>query len=383
MKNVEHPVSFRETWAEISLGAVSHNAALFKSNIKERCRLMAVVKANGYGHGAIEVAQAALAAGADYLGVAILDEALKLRTAGVEQPILVLGYTPPFAVETAVRNRVALTVFSEPVLDEMIACTERLHMHADMHLKIDTGMTRIGVATNAEALTLAQKALSSTFVRLEGLFTHFADADRPDSSYTRRQYERFSAVVQFLESHHIHVPIKHCCNSAAAMLYPEMHEDMIRVGIALYGLHPSAAVQHPDFPLRQAMQLKTKIAALKNVPKDQPVSYGCTYIPDRDIVTATIPIGYADGLSRQMSNKGYAIIRSQRVPIIGKVCMDQAMLNVTNVADVQVGDEVILFGGSEDAEDAFISIDEVAAHMNTINYEVVCLIGSRVPRVCV
>lgn len=376
----ELSAGFRETWAEVSLDAVSHNTALFKSSLREGCRLMAVVKANGYGHGAAPVAKAALAAGADYLAVAILDEALTLRSAGIEQPILILGYTPPSAVREVVRNRIAVTVFSEPVLDEVIGWAERLQLPADIHLKIDTGMTRIGVSSKEEALALAQKAQSSPFVRLEGLFTHFAAADHPAPDYTRLQYERFDACARFLEDHRIQVPIKHICNSAAAMRYPELHADMVRVGIALYGLLPSDAARHPAYPLRQAMHLKTRVAALKHVPKGQPVGYGCTYIPGDDIVMATIPIGYADGLSRQLSNKGFALVRNRRVPMIGNVCMDQAMLNVTSVPEIRIGDEVILFGGSDDG---FIEIDEVAAHMNTINYEVVCLIGSRVPRVYV
>ncbi|MEX2460256.1 MAG: alanine racemase [Paenibacillaceae bacterium] len=376
--STENPISYRDTWAEVSLDAISHNTNLFKSNMKESCLLMAVVKANGYGHGAIEVAQTAITAGADYIGVAILDEALQLRAAGIDKPILVLGYTPPFSVKTAIQNGIALTVFSEQVLDEIIACTEQLQHKARIHLKIDTGMTRIGLTSKEEALSLAKKTCSSRFVILEGIFTHFADVDSLDPSYTLQQFRLFNSYIQFLESNKIEVPIKHCCNSAAAIHFPQMHEDMIRVGIALYGLRPSANVQHPNFPLEQAMQLKTKISAIKHVPKGQPVSYGCTFKPKEDCITATIPIGYADGLSRQLSNKGFALVNHTRVPIIGRVCMDQTMLNVSSVSNVQIGDEVILFGGSKES---YLSIDEVASQMDTINYEVVCLIGQRVPRV--
>jgi alanine racemase len=378
LETSESRMSYRETWAEVSLDAISHNTHLFKTKMKESCLLMAVVKANGYGHGAIEIAKTALAAGADYLGVAILDEALQLRAAGIDKPILVLGYTPSFSVKAAVQNGIALTVFSEQVLDEIIACTEQLQQKARVHLKIDTGMTRIGLTSKEEALSLAKKTCSSRFVILEGIFTHFADADSLDPSYTLQQFGIFNTFIQFLETNKIEVPIKHCCNSAAAIHFTQMHLDMIRVGIALYGLRPSADVQHADFALEQAMHLKTRISAIKHISKGQPVSYGCTYKPEQDSVTATIPIGYADGLSRQLSNKGCALLNHTRVPIVGRVCMDQTMLNVTSVSNVQIGDEVVLFGGSQES---FLSIDEVASHMNTINYEVVCLIGQRVPRV--
>ncbi len=371
-------VSYRETWAEVSLDAIRHNTFLFKFGLRGTCRLMAVVKANGYGHGSIEVAKAAISAGADYLGVALVDEALQLREAGIDIPILVLGYTAPFAVKTSILNRISLTVFSEQVLDEIIACTEELQLTARIHLKIDTGMSRIGITCHEEALSLARKAVSSKFVILEGVFTHMANADSKDSSYTRHQFQLFQSFIQRFEDHNIHIPIKHACNSATAIQYPEMRLDMIRVGIALYGLHPSAEVRHPGFPLKQAMHLKTKISTIKPIQGGQPVGYGCTFVPKEECITATIPIGYADGLSRQLSNQGTALVHNKRVPIIGKVCMDQTMLDVTSIPAAQTGDEVILFGGSQEA---FISIDEVAAAMNTINYEVVCLIGERVPRV--
>lgn len=373
-------VSSRDTWAEVSLGAIRHNASLFKSSLKDACRFMAVVKANGYGHGSIAVAKAAISAGADYLGVALVDEAIRLRDAGIDVPILVLGYTAPYAVMKAIQHQVSLTVFSEQVLDEIIVCTEEIKQPARIHLKIDSGMTRIGVTSHEEALSLARKAVSSRFVKLEGLFTHFADADSIDPSYTQRQFQRFQAFIRRLEDHGIRIPLKHACNSAAAMQYPDMHLDMVRVGIALYGLYPSSEVRHPGYPLKPAMQLKTRISSLKRVPAGQSVGYGRTFIPQNECLIATVPIGYADGLSRQLSNRGAALVRNRRIPIVGKVCMDQTMLNATSVPSAQIGDEVILFGGSAEA---FLSIDEVAEAMNTINYEVVCLIGERVPRIYV
>ncbi|MGG6310919.1 alanine racemase [Paenibacillus macerans] len=373
-------IGYRDTWAEISLAAIAHNTRLFRKQAAEGSRLMAVVKANGYGHGAVESARAAINAEAEYLGVALVDEALQLREAGISQPILVLGYTPPRGVETAVRHGITLSVYTDEVLQEAIACAKRQRRQARIHLKLDTGMTRIGLPSAGAVIEMAGKAAAAApSILLEGLFTHFADADGPDPEFTRQQFARFCACIDALAVRGIHIPIKHCCNSAAAMRFPEMHLDMIRVGIALYGLHPSERLRLPEYPLRQAMQLKTKIAALHRIEPGRTVGYSRTYRAPSERITATIPIGYADGLSRALSNRGYAMVRRQRVPIIGRICMDQAMLDVTAVKGVQTGDEVALFGGTKASEG--ISIDEVAGWMNTVNYEVVCMIGQRVPRI--
>ncbi|MFD0679184.1 MULTISPECIES: alanine racemase [unclassified Paenibacillus] len=373
-------ISYRDTWVEISLDAIIHNAKTFKSSLHEKCRFMAVVKADGYGHGAVEVASAAISAGADYLGVAFLDEALQLRNAGIDGPILILGYTPLHSVETAIKHDITMTVFSADVLEEVIVCSKRLQHYARIHLKIDTGMSRVGVSTIEEAFMLASKTVSSRFVSLEGMFTHFADADNEDQSYTRQQFQLFNYFIDELEKRHIHIPIKHCCNSAAAMKTPEMHLNMVRIGISLYGLLPSEQLRSDRHPILQAMGFKTKISALKTVPANHPVSYGCTFKPNKDSRIATIPVGYADGLSRLLSNKGYVLVHGQRVPIIGRICMDQTMIDVTSVSHVLVGDEVTLFGWSEES---LLPVDELADCMNTINYEVVCSIGKRVPRVYV
>jgi len=373
-------LSCRDTWAEISLDAITHNVSLFRRQAAAACRMMAVVKADGYGHGAVQAAIAAKAGGADYLGVALLDEALRLREAGIKLPILVLGYTPPSAVDLAVRHDITLTVFSEEVLRELAARAELRRKPARIHLKLDTGMSRIGLTSTEDVIKIVrQAAVYSPYVVLEGLFTHFADADGSDPGFTERQYEQFVSCIQALESQGLSIPLKHCCNSAAAMRFPYMHLDMIRVGIAMYGLHPSDHTRLPNYPLREAMQLKTKIAALRRIGEGDTVSYGRTFRADGDRVIATVPIGYADGLSRSLSNRGSAVVRNRRVPIAGRVCMDQTMLDVTSLPDVSVGDTVILIGGEQGKES--IPVNEVAALMNTVNYETVCLIGQRVPRV--
>jgi alanine racemase len=370
--------SYRDTWAEISINAIKHNTSQFKKYIGESVNLMAVVKADGYGHGAVRVARAAVEEGTDYLAVAILDEAIELREAGISKPILVLGYTPVRSIRQAIIAGVDLTVFSEDVLDEIIFQSEEIQKTVSIHLKVDTGMTRIGTQTREEALNLAAKAVESKFVFLKGIFTHFANADSEDSSFTLQQFERFRGVISFLDSKGISIPLKHCCNTAGTMNFPEMHLDMVRIGIGLYGLYPDSSLMEHPISLKQAMTLKTKIAALRRVPKSQPISYGCTYTPSVERLIASLPIGYADGLSRSLSNCGQFLLQGHKVLVAGRVCMDQTMIDVTNVPSCQQGDEVIIFGGNDKA---FQSIDEIALLMGTINYEVVCLIGKRVPRI--
>ncbi|WP_043933233.1 alanine racemase [Bacillus sp. EB01] len=370
--------SYRDTWAEISLEAITYNTEQFKKHIGENVKLMAVVKADGYGHGSVRVAKAALLAGAEYLAVALLDEALELRQAGINEPILVLGHTPARSVKKAILANIELTVFSEETLQEIINQSREMKRSVAVHLKIDTGMTRIGVQTKEEALALAKMCESGDNVLLKGIFTHFANADSEDPSYTAKQFSQFQMVVSFLEKHKIDIPFKHCCNTAATMSFPSMHLDMVRVGIGLYGLYPDASLKKRIVTLKQAMTLKTKIASLKIVPANQPISYGCTFLPPKESVIATLPIGYADGLSRLLSNRGQFLVKGQKAPIVGRVCMDQTMIDVTDIPSCQFDDEAVIFGQNGNA---FQEIDEIARLMSTINYEVVCLVGKRVPRV--
>ncbi|WP_129728040.1 alanine racemase [Ectobacillus funiculus] len=372
--------SYRDTWAEISLCDIEENMTQFREFVQKHTKLMAVVKADGYGHGAIEVAKAVIRAGASYLGVAILDEALQLRGAGISHPIIVLGYTPVRSVATAISANITLTVFNDEVLEEVIQQSTMQQQTACIHLKVDTGMSRIGVTSAAEALMLAQKAISAPFIKLEGIFTHFANADAMDKSYTYKQFHTFLQIIEVLKQHNIEIPLKHCCNSAAAMRFPEMHLDMVRIGIALYGLCPDVSLREHPIKLKQAMSLKMKIAAVKTVPPWQPISYGCTSIHEEKRQIATLPIGYADGISRSLSNQGGVLVQESFAPITGRICMDQMMIDVTHLLGCQPGEEAVLFGRSGYA---FQSIDTIADIMGTIHYEVVCLIGKRVPRVYV
>ncbi|MEJ9232470.1 alanine racemase [Peribacillus butanolivorans] len=370
--------SYRDTWADVSLEAIKHNVQQFRQYVRRSTKLMAVVKADAYGHGAAEIAQTAVQSGADYLAVALLDEALELRKSGISQPILVLGYTPVRSIKKAISKNITLTVFSHDVLDEIILQAGQSKQDVSIHLKVDSGMSRIGVTSEKDALGLAQKAINSPFVYLEGIFTHFANSDSEDPSYTHEQFTRFMSLVGTILKKNIHIPIKHCCNSAATMNFPSMHLDMVRVGIALYGLYPDVSLKGHSIQLQQAMSLKTKIAALKKVPASQPISYGCTFAPSCDSVIATLPIGYADGVSRHLSKRGKVLTRGQTAPVVGRICMDQMMIDVTHIANSSLGDEVTLFGHNQQA---FHSIDDIASLVGTINYEVVCLIGKRVPRV--
>lgn len=374
MKNV----SYRDTWVEISLDAIQANVKAFKNHIRKNSKMLAVVKADGYGHGAVEVAKTAIKAGADYLGVALLDEAIELRNAGIHESILVFGYTNPASVEEALKNNITLTVFDIDTLQAIALAAEALQKKAKIHFKIDTGMARIGVTTKEEALELMEKTMSN-LIEVEGIFTHFADADNIDDSYTRKQFTKFLEVTSFLKEKGYEILIKHCCNSAATISFPEMHLDMCRVGVSMYGLYPSEHMRE-KIKLTQAMTFKTKPIMIKKVKKGHPISYGRTYRPEHLATVATLPVGYADGLSRQLSNRGNMTVKGVQVPIVGRICMDQTMIDVTKVEHITETDVVTIFG---DANQGYISLDEVAGLLQTIHYEIVCLIGKRVPRMYV
>ena len=368
--------SYRDTWAEVSLDAIEQNIKAFRNYIQPQSKLMAVVKADAYGHGAVEVAKSAIDAGADYLAVALLDEAIQLRQAGIRFPVLVLGYTVPEAAEEAIRNDITLTVYTQDVAESIEKAADKLGETTRIHIKIDSGMNRIGIKTKAGALDLIQ-SIQSQHVIVEGIFTHFADADNPDPTYTMKQFEYFTKLIDYLEKHNISIPIQHCCNSAGTIAYPKMHLDMVRVGVSLYGLYPSDHLQS-KISLRQAMSFKTKPVMIKTVEANQPISYGCTFSPESQSKIATIPVGYADGFSRSLSNKGNVTVHGVRVPIVGRICMDQAMIDVTGIEELNQNDVITIFG---DPHDGYISMKEVADQMNTIHYETACLIGRRVPRV--
>jgi len=380
------------TWAEIDLNAYAHNITELKRITRNGARLMAVVKANGYGHGAIEVARKALENGAQYLGVARINEAVQLRTAGLDAPILIFGYTPPDLSETLIRYDLTQTVYSIAAANTLSGIAGRQGKKIKVHIKVDSGMGRLGLllkeptagnpgdrpTTDPVQQALAISRLSGLTV--EGTLTHFATADSTDKSYANRQLEKFLDFVDRLRREGLEPPIKHAANSGALIDLPESHLDMVRPGIATYGLYPSGEVNKTKVDLKPVMTLKSRIIHLKKVPAGFNISYGITYQTNKSTTIATVPIGYADGFNRLLSNRGHMLVHGQRVPIVGRVCMDLTMLDVGNVPDVAIEDDVVVFGQHQNES---VTADEMASTLNTINYEIISTITARVPRIYV
>ncbi|QGT98741.1 Alanine racemase [Candidatus Syntrophocurvum alkaliphilum] len=364
------------TWVEIDLSAIRHNINEVKSLLKPETKLMVIVKANAYGHGMLEVTRICLEEGVDYLGVASLDEALTLRKEGIKSPILVLGYIPNGTAETIIDNNIIPSVFTISLAEELSKVAVSKGKEVNVHLKVDTGMGRLGIVVESRASELVERVNLLPGVNIEGIFTHFAVADAKDKTYTKKQIEVFNEFLKNLEEKGIHIPIKHSSNSAAIMDLPEAHYDMVRAGIVTYGLYPSDEVDRKKIDLIPAMTLKSKVSFVKTLSKGSSVSYGRTFIASKNTVVATVPIGYADGYTRLLSNKIWASIKGKKVPLIGNVCMDQCMFDVTGVDGIKDGEEIILFGKPEFG----ITADDIADTLGTINYEIVSAISSRVPR---
>jgi alanine racemase len=345
---------------------------------------MAVVKADAYGHGAVEVSKEVLAAGVDYLGVAFFDEALELRNAGITAPILVLGYTPPEGINRARDLDVTIAVYSRDVLEALREQSRKQENASQkklkIHIKLDTGMGRLGLHTEADAIPFIEEALLLPNVDVEGLFTHYANADEVDKSYTLEQYGRFERIVSYFTEKGETFPYIHAGNSAAAIDLPGLTYSMVRLGISMYGLYPSEDVDQTKIELKPVLSLKTGIVHLKTLPAGSGVSYGTIYHTKGDEQIGTLPIGYADGYSRMLSGKAEVLVRGKRVPIVGRICMDQCMINVSDVPDVGALDEVVLIG--EQGEER-ITAEDVARQLGTINYEIICMISHRVARVYV
>lgn len=365
-------------WAEIDLEALTSNMREIRRITSPSAKIMAVVKANGYGHGAVEVSRAVLACGADWLGVARVDEGLLLREAGIESPILVLGYLTPEQFPDLIRGRLSLAVYRRDLALALAETAAAARTRARIHFKIDTGMGRLGWLAGAKAVRDILELAGNRHLEAEGIFTHFAAADSADPGYTRKQFSRFTAMIDELRRNGLEIPIKHAANSAALMEMPETHLDLVRPGIILYGLYPSGEVNKNVIKLRPAMSLKAKVAHVKSVPAGFKVSYGCTHTTEKSTVIATLPLGYADGYSRLLSAKGYALIHGRRAPVVGRVCMDQIMVEVGHIPGVKVGDEAVLIGRQADQE---ITADDIAEKLGTINYEVLCMVSHRVPRI--
>jgi len=370
----------RPVWAEVDLNNIVHNYRQVRRLVGPAVRVMGVLKANAYGHGAVQVAQALDEAGADCFGVAIMNEAVQLREAGVKKPVMVLGWTPACDFERALEYGVTLTIFSLQEAEELSRISLNNNKKAVVHLKIDTGMGRLGFRADGRGTEEAGRAARLPGLEVEGVFTHLARADEADKTFTRHQLSLFQSFVQETERKSgFRFRIKHAANSAAVIDHPEAYFDMVRPGIMLYGLAPSGEVNLAKVELRQALSLRAKVSLVKDVPAGFPIGYGGRYVTPDSSVIASLPLGYADGYSRLLSGRAEVICRGQRLPVIGSICMDQLMVDATTLeTGIKQGDEVTLLGG--DGGD-FISADELARILGTINYEVVCMISGRVPRV--
>ena len=338
---------------------------------------MGVVKANAYGHGACEVAGAVLDAGAFMLGVASLEEGLNLRGGGIDAPVLILGYTDPRHTPLLQEGRLTPTIFNWEGARDLAEQARGLGCRMGFHLKLDTGMGRLGPPDLRDAILLLERVSALSPLKLEGVYTHFAAADEVDREFTRQQIDLFHQFLNAADRKGIHVPLRHAANTAAAIEYPEAALDMVRLGIGIYGCYPSSAVDRRKVRLQAAFALKSRVVFLKRVPAGTPISYGGRYRAPRDTMVATVPLGYGDGLNRHLSSGGAMLVRGQRVPIAGTVCMDMTMLDVGLLSGVREGDEVVAYGHQWSEE---ISIDAVATQLETISYEVLCNVNSRVPR---
>ena len=374
--------TLKRTWAEISLDNLEHNYRALRARTPQGCKFLGVIKADAYGHGAVPVSGTLSELGCEYLAVSNLEEAVQLRRGGIRTPILILGYTPPEYADTMVFMDLTQEIHS---IDYARALEERLrgtNYILNVHLKLDTGMGRIGFLAYGDHSELPQLAAFSqlTHLRVEGVFTHFSVADsrrEDDERYTALQYARFCDALAELDSYGIRPMLRHCANSAVTILHPEYSLDMVRGGIALYGCAPDVDCEGL-LDLRPVMTLRTTIAQIRDVAAGTPISYGRTFTAPCDLRMAVLPIGYADGLSRGLSGKVSFRLRGQDVPVIGRICMDMCMVDITSVSDAKAGDELTLFGYDEDG--VRVPVERLAQASGTISYEILCTLSKRIAR---
>jgi alanine racemase len=368
----------RPVWAEIDLDCVRHNIQEFQRIIPQTTQIMAVVKADGYGHGAVHVATAALQAGATRLAVALLEEAIILRQYGLTVPIHILGVSAPGTEEAIIRHNIIPTICGLDSARRFSEAAQRIGKTLPVCVKLDTGMGRIGLRLE-QLPDFLNKFPTLPSLTLEGVFSHFSKADEVDKAYTKRQIDIYLTCLKLFQCARLEPRIRCLANSAGTIDMPASTFDMVRIGISLYGLYPSQDVKVSRIALRPVMQWKTRIVHLKTLPPGELISYGGMFTTQRQTLVATLPVGYADGYRRKLwKTGGQVLVRGQRVPVIGRVCMDMCMIDVTDVAEAQEGDEVVLLGtqGNE-----AITAEEMATQLDTINYEITCLVGKRVPRI--
>ena len=371
--------TYSRVYAEIDLDAVLYNFESMRKNIKEGTQMIAVIKADAYGHGAVPIAH--LMEERDYIwgfATATAEEAMQLRKAGIRKPILILGYVFEEYDDVLIREDIRPTVFKKETAYRLSRKAKEQGRVLPIHLAVDTGMTRIGFADTKDSAEIIKEISMLPGISIEGLFTHFARADESDKTFAEKQLERYMAFADQLKELGIQIPIHHCSNSAGIIDLPQANLDVVRAGITIYGIYPSQEVKKECVPLKPVMKLKSHIAYIKDVEEGVEISYGGTFTTKRKSRIATIPVGYADGYPRSLSGKGSVLIRGQRAPITGRICMDQFMVDVTDLQDVSELDEVTLLG--EDRE-AVLPVEELSALSGRFPYEFVCNISQRVPRI--
>lgn len=367
---------FDRTYASIDLHAICHNISEVRKHIRKETKIMAVVKANAYGHGAVPVARA-LEDLVDAYGVAMIEEAIELREAGIDKKILILGHTGEGWYEELVKYDISQTVYTVEMAERLSEAAVVQGKRVPIHIKLDTGMGRIGFTPTEESLDEVERIAGLPGLVLEGMFTHFARADEKTIEPAIGPFSAYLDFVDGLEKRGIKIPIKHVANSAAVLSFPEANLDMVRSGIMTYGLYPSEEVPKEKLPLRPAMEWKALISYVKEVEPGTSISYGGTFTAEHRMKVATVPVGYADGMKRDLSGKGRVLVHGEYAPILGRVCMDQFMIDVTGIEGVKMGDVVTIFG--RDGERT-IPVEEVAALSHSFNYEFVCSVANRVPR---
>lgn len=371
-------INYQRLTAEINLDAVKYNLKNIRRKIGDGIKMICVIKADAYGHGAADMAETMVESGADMFAVAFIDEAIALRKSGVDVPILILGFTPENRVKDVIKYDITQTVFTRELAECLDREAETFGKKVNVHIKIDTGMGRIGFRGNEKDIKDIKFIAGLKNINTEGVFTHFSTADESDKEFTSVQAERFRTVIERLKNEGIEFSIIHCANSAGIMDFDDLTFNAVRPGIIQYGLYPSDDVKKDSLDLMPVMALKSHISFIKEVDKGTPIGYGRTYVAPERRVIATIPVGYADGYLRAMKNGGRVIINGKYAPITGRICMDQFMVDITEIDNTKIGDEVIIMGKKDGLE---ITADEIASIMGTINYEVVCLVSRRVPRV--
>ncbi|WP_066874966.1 alanine racemase [Clostridium mediterraneense] len=367
--------SIRPVWAEVNLDYIRHNMREIRKLTGDK-KIISVVKADAYGHGAVDLVPVLLEEGASKLAVAVITEALELRQAGIDAEIMILGYTPLTFSEKLIKQNIEQTVYNLDYARVLSREALKLNTKAKIHIAVDTGMGRIGFLPEEDFKDIV-KVCSLPGIEVVGIFTHFSVADELDKTYTNEQFKKFKNLCDKLEERGIHIPLKHSSNSAAIMDLEETYLDAVRPGIITYGYYPSDEVKKDGLDLKPALTLKTNIVHLKKLKKDMYISYGRRFKTERETIVATLPIGYADGYTRLLNGKAKVIINGQLAPVIGSICMDQCMVDVTDIEGVKLGDEVILIGEKNGVK---FNADDIAQLIGTINYEIICMLKNRVPR---